>query len=224
VQRSAAGLLAVPVAVVAVLPLPLAGWAGAQPPAQPPATQVVTAVAVGANGEPTNGYQEAPPLGNVTSVVDCSTSSPSAVHADIYYCSPTAASADVCWPSSDPESLLCLDDPWDKRMHRVTYSGPLPQVQPPAVADPFALQLDDGTRCRLRNGGAWGGRQDGYYGVYGCGGAGPSLAVLALGGGPAIDRSAPAWTVKVGPLGTPDQQFAPPQVHSVTTAWFAGAA
>lgn len=52
-----------------------------------------------------------------------------------------------------PGSLLCLDTPWDKPLHRVTYGGELPHVQPAAMRDPFALILDDGTRCRLRNGG-----------------------------------------------------------------------
>ena len=43
-------------------------------------------------------------------------------------------------------------------MHRVMFDGPLPTVHPSANPDPFALTLDDGTRCLLRNGGAWGGR------------------------------------------------------------------
>jgi hypothetical protein len=54
-----------------------------------------------------------------------------------------------------------VDNPWDKRLHRVTYGGPLPHVQPGAIADPSRCS-DDGTRCRFRNGGAWGGRDDGY--------------------------------------------------------------
>ena len=49
-------------------------------------------------------------------------------------------SADPCWAST-PGSLLCVDNPWDKRLHRVTYGGPLPHVQPGAIADPFALVL-----------------------------------------------------------------------------------
>jgi hypothetical protein len=131
--------------------------------AEPPPTQVITAAPVGPNGEPVNGYQEVPPAGNVTTVSECTTPSLSAVADDIYSCSPSAAGADTCWPST-PESLLCLDDPWNKQLHRVAYAGP--HVQPPAITDPIAVLLDDGTRCRLRNGGAWGGRDDGYVGVY----------------------------------------------------------
>lgn len=192
--------------------------------ADPPPTRAITAVAVGPGGQPINGYQEAPAQGNVATVNDCTTPSPSAVADNVYYCSPSAAGAGTCWPST-PGSLLCVDNPWDQRLHRVTYNGALPPVQPTATPDPFALVLDDGTRCLLRNGGAWGGRADGYVGVYGCGDPHANLAVLWLpsqGAGTCIDRSSPAWTVKVGQLGEPDAVLPPPATRTVTTAWLAG--
>jgi hypothetical protein len=205
-----------PITVTAVAVFAPAGSASADPPP----TQVITTVAVGPNGQPINGYQEAPPQGNVTAVTDCTTPSPSAVADNVYYCSPSAAGAGTCWAST-PGSLLCVDDPWDKRLHRVTYGGPLPPVQHTATPDPFALLLDGGTRCLFRNGGAWGGRDDRYVGVYDCG----DLAVLWLpsqGAGTCIDRSGPVWTVKVGQLGSPNAPVPPPQTRAVKTAWFAG--
>jgi hypothetical protein len=218
----AANALRVAVSTVfaSVAAVGLAGFAGAEPTA----TQVITAVPVGPNGEPINGYREAPSQSNVNDVADCTTPSPAAVADDIYACSPSAASADVCWPAT-PGSLLCVHDPWDEELHRVSYPDPLPQVQPVAQPQPFALLLDDNTRCRLRNGGAWGGRQDGYVGAYGCGAANSNLAVLAQpsqGATAAIDRSMPVWTVKIGQLGSPTAEFPPPRTHTVTTAWFAG--
>jgi hypothetical protein len=207
---------AIPVAVAAV-----ATVAAVPVAAEPSATQVISVVPVGPNGEPINGFQETPSPGNVSSVSECTAASLSAVADGIYSCSPSAAGADPCWPST-PGSLLCLDDPWDKQLHRVDYDGPLPPVQAPAISDPVGLLLDDGTRCRLRNGGAWGGRDDGYVGVYGCGGANAVLWLPSQGPGTCVDRSSPAWTVKVGPLGTPTEHFPPPQIHTVTTAWFAG--
>jgi hypothetical protein len=215
-----ASRVVVAIGFVVVSAVVAAGFADAEPPA----TQVVTAVPVGPNGEPINGYRLAPSQSNVDNMADCTTPSPAAVADDIYYCSPSAAGADVCWPST-PGSLLCVDDPWDKELHRVNYADPLPHVQPVAAPQPFALLLDDNTRCRLRNGGAWGGRQDGYVGAYGCGAANSNLAVLVLpeqGATATIDRSMPVWTVKVGQLGSPTAQFPPPQTHTVTTAWFAG--
>jgi hypothetical protein len=216
--------IVVPIAVLAVL------TAAALPPAvpaaaDPPPTQQITVMAVGPNGEAINGYKVATGPGNVGQAGDCTEPSPSAVADNVYSCSPTAAGAGTCWPST-PGSLLCVDNPWDRSMHRVTYGRPLPPVTATANPEPFALTLDDGTHCLLRNGGAWGGRADGYVGAYGCGAnGGENPAVLWLpsqGAGTCIDRSSPAWTVKVGQLGTPDAVFPPPQTHAVTAVWFAG--
>jgi hypothetical protein len=107
-------------------------------------------------------------------------------------------------------------------MHRVSYTGQLPQVQPTPTPDPFGLVLDDGTRCRLRNGGSWGGRDDGYVGAYWCPDTRPNLTILEPPGQGPIDRSAPTWTVKVGELGAPDAHFPPPQTRAVKTVWLAG--
>lgn len=192
--------------------------------ADPPSTRVITTVAVGPDGQPINGYKETPPPGNVSAVSDCRTPSPSAVAENVYSCSPSAAGAGTCWPST-PGALLCVDDPWDQRLHRVSFDGRLPPVQPIATPDPFALALDDGTHCLLRNGGAWGGRADGYVGVYGCGDPNANLAVLWMpsqGAGSRIDRASAVWTVKVGPLGSPDAALPPPQTRAVASAWLAG--
>jgi hypothetical protein len=103
----------------------------------------------------------------------------------------------------------------------VAHTDPLPAVQPPATPMPFGLLLDDGTQCRLRNGGAWGGRDDGLYPAYGCS-PGENLAVLEGTSAPAVDRAQLLWTVKVGPYGAGNVHFPPPQTHTVTTAWSAG--
>jgi hypothetical protein len=189
-------------------------------------TRVVVVIAVDATGQPASDFRQVPAAagpGSVAEVSGCA-ASPAAVADDVYYCAPNAAGADVCWPST-PGSLLCLHDPWDKGLHRVTYTPPLPHVKPPAEPEPFALLLDDGTQCRLRNGGAWGGRDDGLVGAYGCPNA--NLAVLVpqqrqQGDASPIDRSQPRWTVRIGSLGAADSHLPPPQTHSVKTAWFAG--
>ena len=188
-------------------------------------TQVITVVAVDAGGHPANGYREVRPTqdpGHVAQVFGCEVS-PAAVAGDIYDCAPSAAGADVCWPSP-PGSLLCLDYSWDQGLHRVSVTDPLPHVQPTATPAPFALLLDDGTRCRLRNGGAWGGRDDGLVGAYACPDGKLSVLVATTPHAEAIDRSRPLWTVKVGSLGAGDAHLPPPQTHTVTTAWLAGTA
>jgi hypothetical protein len=193
--------------------------AAAPTTAAPAATKVITVAPV-VNGQPANGYREGASPSNSSEVFACD-ASPAAVDSSIYRCAPSAADADVCWPST-PGTLLCLYTPWDKRLYREFYTDTLPAAVPPATPEPFALLLDDGTQCRLRNGGAWGGRDDNYWGAYGCPGENPAILVPAQSTAPAVDRSQPLWTVKVGSLGSTDEHFPPPETHTVTTAWFAG--
>jgi hypothetical protein len=107
-------------------------------------------------------------------------------------------------------------------LRRVTYTEALGHVKPPTAPQPFALLLDDGTQCRLRNGGGWGVRDDGLAGAYRCSSA--NLAVLvpmrAEAGASAIDRSQPISTVKTDSLGAGDQSS--PQTQTVKTAWLVG--
>ena len=182
-----------------------------------PGTEVVHVVAADLDGQPVGGYRLTPSGSNVNTVSDCD-GSPAAVAPGIYRCSPSAAGADVCWPA--PDALLCVDDPWHKTLHRVAVAGVLPQVQPPNTPQPFALLLEGDLHCRLRNGGAWGGRDDGYIGAYGC--ESSDLVVLAPADGKAVDDSATPWKVKVGELGTGEAHFPPPTTVVVRTAWFAG--
>ena len=90
---------------------------------------------------------------------------------------------------------------------------------------PFALLLDDATRCILPNGFDFGGGSDGRMPVYGCGQATWSSGVVVAPGtdpAAAINRSRPVWTVIVGQLGPPNTPMGFVAEHSVTTAWFAG--
>lgn len=187
----------------------------------PDGTQVVNVVAV-VDGQPANGYRDATPAGESGSVSMCHPS-PSGVSAGIYRCSPSAAQADACWKSTG-ETLLCVDDPWEKRLHRVTVTDPLPADPPVSSPIPFAVLLDNGVRCRIRSGGAWGGRDDGLVGAYGCAGTDDVVLTSTEGDPEPVDRSKPWWTVRTGPLGAGERHFPPPQTHTVTTAWFAAVA
>jgi hypothetical protein len=190
--------------------------------AAPGATVTITVKAVAANGEPVNGYQETNRQVSLN-VSGCPGPSPAAVGKDIYSCEPAQAAAEVCWPA--PGTVLCLMDPWSKALRRFATPAALPAVDPPATPMPFALQLDDGTRCILPNGIDWGGRADDMVPAYGCNPGKTSVGVLiAPGDDPvsAIDRSQPVWVVRVGELGPRDTPFESPRRHAVTTAWFAG--
>jgi hypothetical protein len=205
--------------VLALVALQAAGNGGAEPPP----TKVITAVAVNANGQAVNGYRVVPRAIPSQDLSGCARPSPAAVANDIYACDPITAAADVCWPA--PASVLCVLDPWGKSLRRFDSPGALPPVARPATAMPFALLIDDGTRCVLSDGHDWGGRADGLVPVYGCGQQNWSLAVLAdpaQDPPAAVNRSQPVWTVRLGGVGPPTTAFPIPLVHAVTTAWFAG--
>lgn len=204
--------------LVAVVPLHTAGSVGADPGA----TNVITVAAVGANGQPVNGYRVTNRQVSAN-LSGCSRPSPAAVGNNIYVCDPPEAAAGVCWPA--PASLLCAVDPWSKALRRFASPGALPAVNPPANPMPFALVLNDGTRCILPNGIDLGGRADGTVPIYGCGSTSLSLGVLAppdWDPALAVDRSQPLWAVFVGQLGPRATPFQPPIRHTVATAWFAG--
>lgn len=192
--------------------------------ADPGATDVINVAAVGANGQPINGYHviNRQPSPNLS---ECNGPSPAAVGDNVYACEPSEAAADVCWPA--PASLLCAVDPWGKALRRFPAPGALPAVDRPENPRPFALLLDDGTRCILPNGIDLGGRADGTVPIYGCGEKILSLGVLAppdWNPADAIDRTQPLWAVFVGQLGPPTTPFQVPIRHTVKTAWFAATA
>ncbi len=185
-----------------------------------PVTEILDAVAVDAGGRPVNGYRETTGDQPVPDQGECTEPSPAAVAKNIYRCWPAYYAADVCWPASG-QDLLCMNDPWAKELHRVRANAPLPPVNPPALPKPVALLLDDGTHCRLRNGGAWGHRSDNLQAFYGCGDH-PGLDVLAPADADPVDRSLPVWTVKVGTDNAPEPSPPAPATHRVQKAWFAG--
>jgi hypothetical protein len=217
-RRCALGWLRASAVVTLVGAVALPGQASAAPGA----TVTITVKAVAANGEPVNGYQVTNRQSS-PNLSGCLAPSPAAVGSNIYACEPAQAAAQVCWPA--PASVLCLADPWSKGLRRFAKPGALPAVEPLATPMPFALQLDNGTRCILPNGIDWGARADDMVPAYGCNPGKTSMAVLIPPGADpvsAIDRSAPVWVVRVGELGPRDTPFESPRRHAVTTAWFAG--
>jgi hypothetical protein len=98
--------------------------------------EIITAVSVDARGRPTNGYREAP-AGSEAELAGCDQPSPSAVSTNIYSCYPTAAGADVCWPS--PPRRCCASAP-------VGQGGASPGLRHNPSANGVASR-DAGTLC-----------------------------------------------------------------------------
>ncbi|NUS94656.1 MAG: hypothetical protein HOQ36_19985, partial [Nocardia sp.] len=91
-----------------------------------------------------------------------------------------------------------------------------------ADPEPWALELADGRQCRIRVGGAWGGRADGLVGAYSCTG-GAEVVLQPADARTAIDTSAPTWHVSMGELGAGSPDLPPPTIADVRTAYFAAA-
>jgi hypothetical protein len=192
---------------------------GQQPQGQ--ATRVVTVVAVDRSGKAKPGYT----VDDSVSDVDTCDASPAATGADVVSCAPSAAGANVCWVGPDRMALLCGTEPWGKRLLQARSTTPIGSVKADPSSEPWGLELADGTKCVIRNGGAWGGRADNYAGAYSCGQSESKVVLVSqTSTGPAVNRSAPVWTVLVGSLGQPDQHFPAPTKQRVVTAYFAGSA
>ncbi|NHC45616.1 hypothetical protein [Motilibacter aurantiacus] len=138
------------------------------------------------------------------SSVDCGSRgvvfpAPSAVTANIYSCSPSAASADTCWREGTRKRVLCLVDPWSRTLTEYLLDrDPVVGVEPLQRPLPIGLVLADGRRCRMRVGGAWGAldQHPTWVGYYSCSRGEVWAAPDSPTGG--IDRSSRVWTVQVG--------------------------
>ncbi|MGW0635886.1 hypothetical protein [Nocardia salmonicida] len=189
-------------------------------PRPPVATDVVSLVAVDAAGRPADGFALTGPT--PVGTLDCSYMSPSrsATTAGIYECGASADSANVCWAAPDRASLLCANDPWQRGLRLYTVSPPVADIGKTASPEPWALELADGRHCRIRVGGAWGGRSDGLVGAYSCDG-GNDVVLQPSTARTAIDTSTSTWLVEVGPLGSGAPDFPAPATVAVRTAYFA---
>ncbi|MEV5652456.1 hypothetical protein AB0L57_29765 [Nocardia sp. NPDC052254] len=200
-----------------------AGRATAAPTTEPAgagATEVVSLVALDAAGKPVDGFTlpDPQPVGTL----DCTTADPSrsAPAGGVYRCGASADAADVCWPMPSRTELRCADDPWQRRLRGYTVDPPLPPIGTTATPEPWGLELADGRQCRIRVGGAWGGRSDGLVGAYSC--TGTEEVVLQPPNAPsAVDTSGPTWHVRMGALGAGNPDLPPPAVVAVRTAYFA---
>lgn len=146
--------------------------------------------------------------------------SPVAVDEGIYSCGPSALSAPACFAATDG-IFYCPLDPLGNQVRALELNIELTDGTRGEPA-PWVLELEDGRRCTIRTGGAWGSREDGYVGSYSCeGGPEVVLAPPEGDGSYGVDRSSGRWTVKLGELGMPGDTLPPPSTVGISTAYFA---
>ncbi|UVI36351.1 hypothetical protein [Brevibacterium spongiae] len=153
--------------------------------------------------------------------------SPSATSAGTYWLGTTADSASACWENPDDQAtVVCLENPWSDETFTRSIDGGLSASA--ATSDPvlWAIELSDGSRWRLRTGGSWAGRPDGWLGAYLCiehcqTFQDTDQVILSNDEYPhGYDDSAKVWTAFVGEVGTDDPPE--PEAVSITEGWFVG--
>ncbi|WP_232423275.1 hypothetical protein [Mycobacterium sp. 155] len=160
--------------------------------------------------------------------IDCSLGLPSRydVGGSVRSCGGTADSGDACWPAADNDHVLCVRDPFTNVVDLIPASG-LSTARKPARHSyiPFALVLDDGTRCRARIGGAWGhfAQQPDWVAYYGCGTNDADFTAVwgprdDGGDSDGISRDHRRWSVTVG------TEDGPLTTHRVTQVYYVGLA
>lgn len=155
--------------------------------------------------------------------IDCSDGWPSPYDATagVRECGVNADNGKACWPTASGNYVLCLGDAFSKTLTLRSATGvgvPLrPRSSPPR---PMAMELDDGTQCTARTGGAWPGRTDGGVATYSCG-TGPTLLAVwsdQTDDDAGIEHGPHGWKVQLG------SDKSPLTPHLVKTAYYVGMA
>lgn len=178
-----------------------------------PRTSTVLVAAVDGVGKPAPGYRV---VDTHATVVACSRYIGHFDHDFLYTCSPAAAGADVCYSAGRARQLLCLASPWDRTLRKYATDAEATQSEP-APERIFGLLLDNGDRCRIRNGGAASapaGHPE-LVPYYFCS---SGAAVWAKAGQDPVDHGRPLWTVLAGPIDGPLKTRAVSSAYVVTTA------
>ncbi|MFZ0831644.1 MAG: hypothetical protein WAM92_00900 [Mycobacterium sp.] len=161
--------------------------------------------------------------------IDCSFGSPSPYDQSsiVRDCGSTADAGYACWPAADDGHVVCLVDAFSNVLSVIGAEG-LNTPRKPLTEDPspFALVLDDGTKCQARHGGSWPspkGRPD-WVGFFRCldsdgtNADGDSLNAVWGPRGEGIKKSFGGWTVEVG---TENGNLT---THKVTKVYYVGVA
>lgn len=198
-------VLAAAATVISLIAVP--GATAAPSPARTsyPATVRVVVAPVTSTGHSADGY--AVHSVNPKLAVDCSypDASPGAVSPNIEFCSPSAAYAIACWKSATAHRVLCIQDPTKRKLIEFSRQGRFAKtkIAKPRYRAPLLVVLTDGTRCQIRDGGAWG-QPKGHpnlYGAYSCDRHGVGwLYAKGSHSDPhnGVDESTPSWRLRVG--------------------------
>lgn len=179
------------------------------------ATKTVTLRPVTAAHHAAPGYHVVTASG---SPIDCQSAPASRVAVDpnIVECGPAYQYPVACWHAARPRFALCLRNPFGREVDRIRAQHfSTGHVSPRKHPAPFGLVLDNGAKCSIRDGGAWGSpkQHPKWVGFYSCTKGGAVYAPISSRDG--INQSHPSWTVWTS-------QGNNVHLHHVVKAIFAG--
>lgn len=170
-RMSLAAVTVVAVAVAVAGAAVAAGAGSSAMPASHSSTVRVVIRPVTHAGSASTGYTV---HGEQNGAVDCSyhDPSPGAVDRNIEFCSPSVEYAVACWNSTAPHHVVCMRDPTAKQLVKLPRMGRFAHTKLARHAQraPLLLMLRDGTRCFIRDGGAWSSLNSHprWFGTYTC--------------------------------------------------------
>jgi hypothetical protein len=140
-------------AVVATAVAPSTSAAAASPAT---ATKTITLRPVTATHHAASGYHVVADKGPAIGCLDAPASRV-AVDPDIVECGPAYRYALACWHAARPRFALCLRNPFGLEVDRIRAKHfSTRHVAARKHPAPLGLVLDNGARCTIRYGGAWG--------------------------------------------------------------------
>jgi hypothetical protein len=187
------------------------------------ATVQVTVRPVTSSGHAASGFTV---KGDPTGSLDCSDGAPSqgAVDKNILQCFPDAEYAIACWKSATPHRVLCMRNPAKHQLAKIPFTGNFGHSAPPTAQQlaPLRLVLDNGAKCSIRDGGAWGSlkHHPQWQGAYSCT-KGGDVWLLPSSSHNGVDESHAAWTVHTADASTAKQTV---RIRKVVKAYFVGTA
>lgn len=175
--------------------------ASAVPAAKHAATVQVVVHPVTATGHAAAGYTVKRGQGKIT--CNPADASPVALSKNVEFCAPSYEYAVACWKSATPHYALCLRDTNTTVLSKLKLTGGFAKtkVAPKKDRAPLRIVLDNGTKCLIRDGGAWSSlkHHPNWYGTYSCTHEGavwspPNANHVG------IDESHGSWRVHVAPI------------------------
>jgi hypothetical protein len=186
------------------------------------ATVKITVRPVTTSGHAASGFTV---NGEPTGSLDCTDGAPSqgAVDKNILQCFPDAEYAIACWKSTSHHAL-CMRNPAKAELAKIPYAGQFANTAPPTAKQlaPLRLVLDNGAKCGIRDGGAWGSlkHHPQWQGAYSCT-KGGDVWLLPSSNHNGVNESHAAWTVHTADASTAKQKVT---IRKVVKAYFVGTA